>query len=119
MADVLSPVEIETRIGDVANRIAKGVQVVSERHREFLDADRAYDQAVARAYLAADDLPAHARKYQAELATAREREARDVAEVAYQYARAHARALEDQLRALQSVGASIRTAYSVAGAGER
>lgn len=117
MTDVLNPVQVESSIREVADRIAKGVRVVSDRYAEYLTADRAYDQAVARAYMAHDG-PAHERKYAAELATAREREARDTADVAYQYARSTARALEDQLRALQSVGASIRQVYGVAGRGE-
>lgn len=116
-AEVLNPVQIETSIREVADRIARGVRVVSDRYAEFLAADRGYDQAFARAYMAADG-PAHERKYAAELATAAEREARDRADVAYQYARSTARALEDQLRAYQSVGASVRAIYGVAGRGE-
>jgi hypothetical protein len=118
MTDVLNPVSVEHAIREVADSIAKGVRIVSDRYSDFLNADRAYDQAFARAYMAQDG-PAHERKYAAELATAQERQARDVADVAYQYARSTARALEDKLRAYQSVNASIRTAYGVAGVGER
>lgn len=117
MSDVLNPVQAEAAIRDTADRIAKGVRVVSDCYREFLAADRAYDRAFARAYMAADGA-AHERKYLAELATVAERDARDAADVAYQYARSTARALEEQLRAYQSVGASIRSMYGVAGRGE-
>ena len=114
---VLNPVDVERGIREVAERIARGVSVVSERYGAFLTAERAYDQAFARAYMAHEG-PAHERKYAAELATEREREARDVADVAFRYADRTARALENELRALQSVGASVRQMYSVAGRGE-
>lgn len=117
MTDVLNPVSIETAIREVADRIANGVRVVSDRYRDFLTADRAYDQAFARAYMRHDG-PAHEKKYRAELDTTAEREARDTADVAYQYARSTARALEDQLRAYQSLGASVRSMYGVAGRSE-
>lgn len=114
--DVLNPVDIEASIRSVSDRIAEGVQVCSQRYRAFLDADRTYDAAYARAYLAADG-PAHKARYTAELATQTEREARDVADAAYRYADRQARALENELRALQSVGASVRSMYAVAGVG--
>lgn len=113
----MNPVAIEEAIRDCANRIAKGVTVCSNRYSEFLDADRAYDQAFARAYIEADGA-AHERKYIAELATADERASRDLADAAYKYADRQAKALEAELRALQSVGASVRGMYSVAGRGE-
>ncbi|SED52153.1 hypothetical protein SAMN04490240_4098 [Rhodococcus pyridinivorans] len=113
----MNPVAIEEAIRDCANRIAKGVTVCSNRYSEFLDADRAYDQAFARAYIEADGA-AHERKYIAELATADERANRDLADAAYKYADRTAKALEAELRALQSVGASVRGMYQVAGRGE-
>jgi hypothetical protein len=118
MSQPLSPVAVEHGIREVAERIAKGVRIVSDRYAAFLAADRAYDQAHARAYLGHDG-PAHERKPAAELATVREREARDVADVAFRYADRTARALENELRAYQSIGASLRQQYSVAGVGER
>ena len=116
-SDVLSPVEVENAIREVANRIANSVKICSERYRLFLDADRVYEQAFAHAYLDYDG-PAHEKKYGAEVSTAAEREARDVADAAYRYADRLSRALQDELRAYQSVGASVRAQYSVAGRGE-
>lgn len=113
-----SPVQVETQIRELANRIGDSVPVCRDKYREYLTADRVYEQAFARAYLAHDG-PAHEKRYAAELATAFEREARDVADVAYRYADRLAKALESELRAYQSVGASIREAYRVAGTGER
>lgn len=113
----MNPVAIEQAIRDCSNRIAKGVTVCSNAYSTFLAADRAYDQAFAHAYIEAGGA-AHERKYIAELATAQEREKRDLADAAYRYADRQAKALEAELRALQSVGASVRGMYSVAGRGE-
>lgn len=118
MSHPINPVDIETAIRAVTERISRGVSVCDERYRAFLAADRAYDRAVAFAYLQYEG-PAHERKYGAELATHAEREARDSADSAYRYADRQARALQDELRAWQSVGASVRAMYAVAGTGER
>lgn len=111
------PVSVENAIRECANRIAKGVTICGNQYAAFLAADRAYDQAFAKAYIDAGGA-AHERKYIAELATVEEREARDVADAAYRYSDRQAKALEAELRAMQSVGASIRSMYGVAGRGE-
>jgi hypothetical protein len=108
--EVLNPVDIETAIRRCADRVHEGVKVTTDRERIAREADRLYDRAYAHAYLAAEG-PAHEKKYRAELATAAERDARDVAEVAFRHAERTARAVEAELRAWQSVGASIRTMY--------
>lgn len=110
MNDVLNPVDIERAIRECSNRIHKGVTVVTNAEAEFRQADREYDAAFARAYMSHAG-PAHEKKYGAELSTAIERETRDVAELAYKHAERTARALEAELRAWQSVGASIRAMY--------
>lgn len=117
MSEVMNPVSIETSIRKCANRIAAGVKVCSDAYKAFLAADHRYDLAYARAYMAAEG-PAHERKYAAEVKTEKERADRDTADVAYRYADRQARAIESELRALQSVGASVRQAYAVAGRGE-
>jgi hypothetical protein len=108
--DVLNPVDVEAAIRELSQRITNGIRVVSDRHRDQLDTEREYDQAYARAYMAHDG-PAHERKYAAELATLAERERRDAAEVMFRYADRQARALENELRAWQSIGASVRAMY--------
>lgn len=117
MSTDYNPVQVEEAIRKCANRIAEGVKICGNRYATYLEADHLYDKAFARAYLAADG-PVHERKYTAELATDAERQARDVADAAYKYADRTAKAAVEELRALQSVGASIRQAYSVAGRGE-
>lgn len=117
MSDVLNPVQIEQSIRDVANRMADGVKICSDRYAAFLEADHAYDVAYARAYMGHEGA-AHEKKYAAVLACQAERDVRDAADVAYRHADRRAKALESELRSLQSVGASLRVQYSVAGRGE-
>ena len=117
MTDMITPLQVENAIREVANRIARSVKVCDERYRAFLTADREYEQAFAHAYLDCDG-PAHEKKYSAEIATKVEREARDVTDAAYRYADRLSKALQDELRAYQSVGASVRAQYAVAGRGE-
>lgn len=114
----LNPVAVEDHIRECSAQIAKGVGICDERYRAFLQADHEYDTAFAHAYLNHEG-PAHERKYGAELATMKERAARDAADAAYRYADRRARAFQDELRAWQSVGASVRAMFSVAGTGER
>lgn len=109
--DVLNPADIERSIRETANDIARGVRVVSAAEAEYREKARVYDRAFASAYLAADG-PAHEKKYRAELATGRERDEMDVAELAFKHAERTAKSLEAKLRAFQSVGASVRTMYS-------
>lgn len=108
--DVLNPVDIEAAIRACSERIHKGVIAVTKAEKEARKASRAYDRAYAHAYLAAEG-PAHEKKYRAELATATERDALDVAEVAFKFAERTAKAVEAELRAWQSVGASVRAMY--------
>ena len=117
MSEVWNPVEVEDRIREISNRISKGVGVCDERYQAHLAAERLYDAAYAQAYLDHSG-PAHEKRYAAELATLDERKARDEADAAYRYADRRARALENELRAMQSVGASIRAMYATAGRGE-
>ena len=112
-SEVLNPVDVERAIQTCAARIHEGVKVVTKAERQAREATRTYDRAYASAYLAAEG-PAHERKYRAELATSTERDARDVAEVAFRFAERTARAVEAELRAWQSVGASVRAMYQVA-----
>src|SRR5687767_1213890 len=106
----LNPVAIENAIRACSDRIAKGVMVCDERYRTFLTLDRAFDIAFAHAYMAHTG-PAHEKKYAAEIETEPERELRDAADAAYRYADRQAKALENELRAWQSVGASMRAMY--------
>lgn len=113
----MSPVQIEESIRQIATAITKAVRNSSRAYKEFLDADHAYDLAYSRAYMCHEG-PAHEKKPAAILATEDERTARDVADATYRFYDRRAKALESQLRALQSLGASVRQAYQVAGRAE-
>lgn len=110
MSEVLNPVDVEQAIRTCSERIHNGVKVVTKAQREWKAAVREHDRAYARAYLAAEG-PQHEKKYRAELATITERDARDVAELAFRHAERTAEALVDELRAWQSVNASVRAMY--------
>jgi hypothetical protein len=110
MSDVLNPVQIEENIRECARRIHAGVKAVTEREREARRLRRDYDAALAHAYLEHQG-PAHEKKYAAEVATIAQREAAENAEIAFRYAERTARAVEAELRAWQSVGASVRLMY--------
>lgn len=114
MNDVLNPVDIERAIRSCSDRIANGVKVCSDAYGAYLKADAAYDGAFARAYMRHEG-PQAEKRYAAEIATEEERADRDAADAAYKYADRLARALESELRAWQSVNASVRAMYSVAG----
>jgi predicted type IV restriction endonuclease len=113
-----NPASVEAAIKVCYERISKGVKICDERYRAFMEADHAYDVAVAQAMVDLDGV-AYLKKFKAELATVAERKARDDAKATWRYAESRAEALRDELRALQSVGASVREAYRVVGTGER
>ena len=102
---------------DLTNRISKGIRVFTDRYSEFLEKDRAFDRDYARAYLRAEGSIKDKEK-QAVIETFESRTERDVAEVAYKQADKLLKALSDELRAWQSIGASVRQQYAVAGRGE-
>lgn len=114
MSDVLNPVDIEQAIRGLANRISNGVRIVSDLYEKYLAADREYDKTFSKAFLAADGAE-NKRKHEAVLASMDARERRDDAEAAFKYADRTARALENELRAMQSVGASVRAMYQSGG----
>lgn len=109
----VNPVDVERAIMAVSNDIAKGVRLVSDALETFKTAGREYDLAYARAFMAYQG-PAHSKRYAADLATSKERQAMDVAEVAYKYAASRAKALEAELSANQSVMRSVTGMYGAA-----
>lgn len=114
----MNPVSVEESIRKVANLIAEGVAVCDQRYRAYLEALHRFDVAYAQAWMNYDG-PAHSKRYAAELKTQAERHARDEADATYRYADRRARALENELRALQSVNKSVMGMYSAAGVTER
>lgn len=115
--DVLNPVNVEQHIREISGRIANSASVCNERYVAYSKADQEYDRVFAAEYMKHAG-PAHEKKFAAELATQNERAERDTADAAYRYADRLAKALESELRAYQSIGASVRSMYGVAGRGE-
>ena len=113
----LTPVAVEQHIRELSIRIAKSASVCNERYSAYLTADREFDQAFARAYLAHEG-PQAEKRYAAEVETGGEREARDVADAAYRYADRLSKALQSELMAYQSLNKSLVAQYQVAGVGE-
>ena len=107
---VLNPVDIEQRIQEISRRIHEGVRVVTGAEKDAREKRRLYDRQFALAYLGYDG-PAHERKYHAEASTTEQREVAENAEVVFRHAERTARALENELRATQSIGASVRSMY--------
>ncbi|NKU87714.1 hypothetical protein GS884_09100 [Rhodococcus hoagii] len=105
-------------IRECANRIAKGVTICGNQYAPSWPLTGHTTRRSRKAYIDAGGA-AHERKYIAELATVEEREARDVADAAYRYSDRQAKAFGGGVRAMQSVGASIRSMYGVAGRGSR
>lgn len=112
--DTLNPVNVENEIRRCSNRIANGVKVCNEKYETYVKALAAYEVGYAKALIAYDG-PGYKAKYAAVIATEGLRTTRDVADVAYKYAKALAEALQDDLRAWQSVNKSVQSAYSAAG----
>ncbi len=110
--------QVEQKILETSNRIAKSAGECDRRYRAFLAAERAYEQAYAAAYMSFEG-PQQEKRYAAVRATAAEKEALDVADAAYRYADRLARSLQAELMSYQSVNRSVLATYSAAGVGER
>ena len=115
---VHNPVDIERRIEETTNRIAKGVTIVTASEKEARAKRRAFDLAYAHAYKAAEG-PAHERRYTADIVAMPHREEADNAEIAFKHAERTAKALEKELFAWQSINSNIRAMYNAAGVGQR
>lgn len=111
MSDVLNPVDLEATIQKISRRIHDGVKIVTDAERTAREKRRLYDRAYAVAYMDHSG-PAHEKRYAAEVKTTDDRAAAEDAEVVFRHAERTARALENELRATQSIGASIRAMYA-------
>ncbi|WP_147404146.1 hypothetical protein [Nocardia panacis] len=96
--------------------ITQGVDELAEAYSVYAHAKNELEKATARAYMAHKG-PAHEKKYAAILATAELRDKLTVADIAYHYAKSRSESLKDQLSAVQSIGASVRSQYEIAGRG--
>lgn len=116
--DVLNPVEVERRILEISNRIAKSAAICDERYRKWQYAEHVYELAYAKAFVSADCAQTE-KKHRAILATEKEHEDMIIAEASYRYSDRLAKALQAELMAYQSVNRSVLATYGAAGVGER
>lgn len=114
---VLNPADAEAWIREVKNRIAKGVKVVTQAEATMKAKKRAFDLAYAHAFKNAEGSDTH-RKHSAVIEAMPEREKLDNAEIAFQYAKRTAEALERELFAAMAINSNIREMYKAAGVGE-
>jgi hypothetical protein len=110
VSDVLNPADLEAKIQEISRRIHDGVRVVTNAERDAREKRRVYDHAYAQAYMQHTG-PAHEKRYAAEVETTEKRGVAEDAEVVFRHAERTARALENELRATQSIGASVRAMY--------
>jgi hypothetical protein len=112
----LNPVVVEESIQRLVLQIAQGVRAVSLAQQAFQRADRIFDVAYAKAYMAAAG-PQTEKRYAATVETEQQRMDRDVAELAFKHAERQMKALEGQLSAFQTMAKSVTSMYGAAGTG--
>lgn len=110
MSDVLNPVEAEAAIKKLGNKLAESVPTVTEMERQMVVAKTALERAEARALLRAEGTVAE-RQAEVVLAVQAERDAYDVAYIAYRDAERKMRTVRENLSAAQSISASVRAMY--------
>jgi hypothetical protein len=112
--DVHNPVDVERKIEETKNRIAKGVTIVTAAEREKKAKKRDFDLAMAFALKKAEG-PEYLRKADATIVAMPHREAAENAELAFNHAIRQADALERELFAWQSILNSVRAMYNASG----
>jgi hypothetical protein len=105
-----NPVDVENKIDETRNRIAKGIDVVSSAEDHAKSQRRAFDVAFALAYLEAVG-PIPERKYRAVLATEEKREVAELAETQFNHAKRTAESMDKELFAWQSISKSVVAMY--------
>lgn len=125
MAESLTPVDVEDKLHQAITDLTRSQSDLREARDAETDAELTYQSAHRRVLLSSECPPVRRDGY-----TAAERDAWVMAQIEDEYAqfrRAEARrkAAEDHLRTVreisstvQSLGAMVRTAYNMAGAGE-
>ncbi|ALA48481.1 hypothetical protein AVU99_gp116 [Mycobacterium phage Lolly9] len=114
-----NPISVEREILSTVNELSKGIGTARDAHKSFLEAERAYKRAYARAFMAHKG-PQTEKRVAANIVpeVMDAEDQRDALDVAYSYAKDLNKALSSKLDAIRSVGASVRQAYANAGRGE-
>ncbi|NKY47971.1 hypothetical protein [Nocardia cerradoensis] len=114
--EVWSPVAVEQRLADIDHLITRGVNTLADAYDKYATLKNQVEVETARAYVNHRG-PAHEKKYAAILATEQLRAQLAVADAVYHRARWKNEGLTEQLKAVQSIGASLRSQYEIAGRG--
>lgn len=115
--EVLNPVVVEQAIREAVNEVAKGVGEFTRTLEAYRTAERAFDLAWAQEYMRVSG-PVEERKQACVIRTAEQKQALDVAEVAFKYCDKRLRAAESRLSAYQTLSKSVQAMYGAAGRGE-
>lgn len=115
-AEDLSPVLVEDRIQKLLLALDAELETWSTAYGILKKAEETYDVAFARAKIKVPDTVPYADRGQhATLETIEERQAKDVAKVAYEYAEKKLEVMMKALSGWQSINKSVDTAYRNAG----
>jgi len=114
VSEVLNPVDAETAIRNLGNRLSECVKIVTQTEAVYVEKKRVFDIAEAKATLAADGSNAQERAAVVTLAVENERLELDVAFLAFRDAERRMRAIREQLSAAQSLSRSVLTMYGAA-----
>lgn len=114
-----NPVSVENALLETVNEISRGVTIARDAYQNYLESERNFKRAYARAFMAHKG-PQTEKKVAANITAEVEaaEDHRDVCDVAYKYAKDTNAALSAKLDAMRSVGTSVRQAYANAGRGE-
>jgi hypothetical protein len=108
--EVINPVDIEHAIGEVTERIANGVRIITGAERKAIQLRRDFDLARALAYVAADG-SIKDKEAQSVIETIEPRRLAEEAEAEYRHAQRTAAALERQLSGLQAQAKLVGAMY--------
>ena len=111
-----TPVMVEQQLRRLLNNLSAATKAQDEAYGRFLDAKRALDFAEASAFVeTVGKGSVKDREALVALATVHDREACDVADRAYRYARSRLEMLKIQIMGVQTIGKSVSTAYGAVG----
>lgn len=109
--DVLNPVDLEQQILQVKNFIHRGVEVFSEKHKAFLDAEAEFEFAESVAFMDHEG-PQTEKRHAARRAAHPLRKAMNQAKVEFRHTEKKLDALIAELSALQNLNKGVRAMYN-------
>lgn len=115
---VQNPADVERKIEETKNRIARGVSIITEAEKAAKAARTTFDYEYALAFGRAEG-PETSRKYLATAATIELRRTAEALELAFKHAVRTGDALDKELFAWQSILKSVSAMFNAAGVGQR